>query len=62
MGIVSKRKWKTSNKGTSKTLWMWLVNVGSIPAEAHHFNQAIEIATWQRIKQYDNSVAGAPIK
>jgi hypothetical protein len=23
------------------------------------FNQAIELATWQQIKQYDNSVAGA---
>ena len=23
------------------------------------FNQAIETATWQQIKQYDNSVAGA---
>jgi hypothetical protein len=23
------------------------------------FNQAIELATWQKIKQYDNSVAGA---
>ena len=38
---------------------MWLDDVGSIPTEAHHFNQAIELATWQRIKQYDNSVAGA---
>ncbi len=25
----------------------------------YNFNQAIETATWQQIKQYDNSVAGA---
>jgi hypothetical protein len=25
----------------------------------NNFNQAIELATWQKIKQYDNSVAGA---
>lgn len=25
----------------------------------NNFNQAIETATWQQIKQYDNSVAGA---